>query len=198
MNNYPPVLRPAMELIEAQAKTIEQLNATIASLVERVNRLSSDMGYPELGVAVPQQAQQAQQAAATPSPSVAPTAEPKAEAKAEAPSPKPSANTCRIYCPAPEAAGEGQSFYCDTLTPIKTYFTLDIDKNAGTGTFFVTPDKEIRQMGFERDIKPVTDCETWPADALDMTIVNIAPGTLTYDATDDMWMVTGNAVIKFE
>ncbi|MDE6496830.1 MAG: hypothetical protein K2L30_11395 [Duncaniella sp.] len=97
MNNYPPVLRPAMELIEAQAKTIEQLNATIASLVERVNRLSSDMGYPELGVAVPQQAQQAQQVSATPQPSAAPATAPTPEDTA----PTPSADTIRIYCPVP-------------------------------------------------------------------------------------------------
>lgn len=194
MNNYPPVLRPAMELIEAQAKTIEQLNATIASLVERVNRLSSDMGYPELGVAVPQQAQQAQQASATPQPSAAPAAAPTPEDTA----PTPSADTIRIYCPVPDIAGDGQAFYCDMLTPLKTYFSLDIDKSAGTGTFFVTPDKDIRQMGFERDLMPVTDCEEWPADAIDKTIVNIAPGTIKYDAADDMWMVTGKAVIKFE
>ncbi|HBI57859.1 MAG: hypothetical protein OSJ46_00605 [Duncaniella sp.] len=194
MNNYPPVLRPAMEIIEAQAKTIEQLNATIASLVERVNRLSSDMGYPELGVAVPQQAQQVQQASATPQPSAASAAAPTPEDTV----PTTSADTIRIYCPVPDIAGDGQAFYCDMLTPLKTYFSLDIDKNARTGTFFVTPDKDIRQMGFERDLMPVTDCEEWPADAIDKTIVNIAPGTIKYDASDDMWMVTGKAVIKFE
>lgn len=193
MNNYPPVLRPAMELIEAQAKTIEQLNATIASLVERVNRLSSDMGYPALGVTVPQQAQQTQQAAATQSTTPAPAAEPKAEETV----PASPANTTRLYCPVPDIAGEGQAFYSDMLTPLKTYFTLDIDKSAGTGTFFVTPDKDIRQMGFERDLMPVTDCEEWPADAIDKEIVNVTPGSITYDASEDMWMVTAKAVIKF-
>lgn len=195
MNNYPPVLRPAMELIEAQAKTIEQLNATIASLVERVNRLSNDMGYPALGIAVPQQVQQTQQAAATPSPNSTPTAPPTTD---NTTAPIPPENTTRIYCPVPDIAGEGQAFYCDMLTPIKTYFTLDIDKKAGTGTFFVTPDKDIRQMGFERDLRPVTDCENWPADAIDKTIVNITPGSVKYDPTEDMWMVTEKAIIKFE
>lgn len=196
MKNYPPILKPAMELIEAQAKTISELTKAVKSLTDRVNLLSADMGYaPVSSIQSSVHEEPAMEIATHPSPTVL-------SHTMESNIIKPNTNQDTYYCPKVEIAGEGLAFYCDTLDNAQgdnSFFKLEVDASNRKGTFSIVSEN-ANQFGFLTEIKDACDCDNWSGEDFNLDLVNVTPGLVVLDNEDgdEKWKVTKKAVIKFE
>lgn len=196
MKNYPPILKPAMELIEAQAKTISELISAIDSLTERINRLSADMGYHPISSIKQSTPFEPPMMEMNTNSSPAGQVQVSEETLI-----KSNTNTETYYCHNAEIAGEGLAFYCDTLQTIQgesSFFKLEVDSSSRKGTFSIVSENS-NQYGCLTEIKEACECDSW-MENLSFDLANVAPGTVVLDDEDgdEKWKITKKAVIKFE